>query len=284
MAYDGNVMITGASTGIGKATALYLDHLGFRVFATVRKQADAEALCAEASGRLAPVFMDVTDPESIFLAKQEITRSIGNAGLAGIVNNAGIAVLSPLEFIPLDLIKEVFEVNVFGMLAVTQTFLPLVRQARGRIINISSEAVLAVAPFHGIYSASKLAVNGFSDSLRRELKPFGVQVSVIIAGSIKTPIWEKTAGVSGRAARRQPPEANQLYGKAYDRVREFLLQMGQNGIEPEAVARAITHALTAKRPKHYYLIGRDAHLFNLLDIFVPEAFKDWVTFKYMGIE
>jgi short-subunit dehydrogenase len=190
------------------------------------------------------------------------------------VNNAGIGFLSPLEFVPLDSLSWLFEVNVFGLLAVTQAFLPLVRQARGRIVNISSEAVLAVAPFHGPYSASKLAVNGFSTALRRELKPFGIQVSVIIAGSINTPIWEKAAEMSDQVVRHQSPEADELYGKRYNKVREFLLEMGRKGIEPQAVVCAITHALTTKRAKHYYLVGRDAHLFNLLNFILPEAFQD----------
>jgi NAD(P)-dependent dehydrogenase (short-subunit alcohol dehydrogenase family) len=157
-----------------------------------------------------------------------------------------------------------------------------VRQARGRIVNVSSEAVLAVAPFHGPYSASKLAVNGFSDALRRELKPLGVQVSVIIAGSINTPIWEKGAELSDQVARRQPPEASELYGKPYNKVREFFMQMGRRGIAPQAVARAIAHALTAKRAKHYYLVGRDAHFFNFLKTTIPGALQDWIGRRILG--
>jgi len=280
----GNVIITGASTGIGKASALHLDRLGFRVFASVRKESDAEALCAQASERLTPIFLDVTNPDSIFKAKQEIYRSVGEAGILGIVNNAGVAFLSPLEFVQLDSLRWLFEVNVFGLLTITQAFLPLVRQARGRIVNISSEAVLAVAPFHGPYSASKLAVNGISEALRRELKPLGVQVSVIIAGSINTPIWEKGAEMSEQVTRRQPPEANELYGKPYNKVREFFMQMGRRGIAPDAVARVIAHALVSKRAKHYYLVGRDAHIFNLMKIIVPEPLHDWISLRIMGIE
>jgi NAD(P)-dependent dehydrogenase (short-subunit alcohol dehydrogenase family) len=284
MAALANVLITGASTGIGKATVLHLDRLGFRVFASVRKESDADALRAQASERLTPIFLDVTDPESIFKARQEICRSVGDAGLSGIVNNAGVAFLSPLEFVPLDSLRWLFEVNVFGLLAVTQAFLPLVRQAHGRIVNVSSEAVLTVAPFHGPYSASKLAVSGFSDALRRELKPLEVQVSVIIAGSINTPIWEKGAELSDQVARRQPPEADVLYGKPYHKVREFFMEMGQRGIAPVAVVRAITHALTAKRAKHYYLVGRDAHVFNLMKTMIPEAWQDWIGRRILGDE
>lgn len=284
MAYHGNVVITGASTGIGKATALHLDQLGFRVFASVRKESDAESLRAEASDRLKPIFLDVTDAESILNAKQEVSKFIGNAGLSGIVNNAGVAYLLPLEFVSQDSLRWLFEVNLFGLLAVTQAFLPQVRQARGRIINVSSEAVLALSPFQGPYTASKLAVNGLSDTLRRELRPFGIQVSVIIAGNIKTPIWDKSAELSDQLLHKQSPEINELYGKSYTRVLKYFIQMGQNGIAPQAVADAITHALTAKRAKHNYLIGSDARLLNLMKTFVPEIFHDWISRQILGWE
>ncbi len=283
MAINGNVLITGTSTGIGKATALHLDRLGYRVFACVRKQSDADKLCAEGSDRLVPILVDVTDPSTILKAKQDISRSIGDAGLWGIVNNAGVGFLSPLEFVPLDSLRWLFEVNVFGLLAVTQAFLPLIRQARGRIINVSSGAVFAIAPFLGSYSASKLAVNGFSVALRRELRSMGIQVSVVIAGSINTPIWEKAAGVSDQVARQQPPEAEELYGKPYKKVHEFFLQTGRKGVAPQAVALAITKALTAKRAKYYYLVGLDAHFINLLNSFLPEPFQDWVSSRFLGV-
>ncbi len=283
MATLGNVLITGTSTGIGKTTALHLDRLGFRVFASVRKKSDADVLCAEASERLTPVLMDVADPESISKAKLEICRSVGDSGLQGLVNNAGVAFLSPLEFVPLDSLRWLFEVNVFGLLAVTQAFLPLLRQARGRIVNISSEAVLSVAPFHGPYSAAKLAVNGFSEALRRELKPLGVQVSVIVAGSIATPIWDKANELSDQVARGQPREANELYGKPYNTVREWMMTTGRRGIAPEIPARAVAHALTAKRAKHYYLVGTDAQLLNLLKMIPPGAFADWLSSRVLGI-
>ena len=162
MTFLGNLLVTGTSTGVGKTTALHLDRLGFRVFASVRKESDADALRAEASGQLTPVLLDVTEPGSIFQAQQEINSAVGDAGLLGIVNNAGIVFMSPLEFPSVDDVRRLFDVNVFGTLAVTQAFLPLVRQARGRIVNVSSAASLFTLPFHGAYSASKLAVDGFS--------------------------------------------------------------------------------------------------------------------------
>jgi NAD(P)-dependent dehydrogenase (short-subunit alcohol dehydrogenase family) len=228
--------------------------------------------------------MDVTDAKAVAYAKELVSRSVGQAGLAGLVNNAGVGFSLPLEFVPLDALRGLFEVNVLGMVGVTQAFLPLVRQARGRIVNVSSLASIAVAPFHGPYSASKLAVNGFSRALRMEMKPFGVQVSVVMPGTIDTPIWQKGAEWSEQFMRSQSPLLNQLYGKAFGRLRQYFMDMGRRGIPPEMVARAIAHALTAKRAKHYYLIGREAQLFSLLVSIVPERFHDWVTLRTIGIE
>jgi NAD(P)-dependent dehydrogenase (short-subunit alcohol dehydrogenase family) len=277
MGYSGNILITGTSTGIGKVTALYLDRLGFRVFASVRKESDADALREKATNQLTPIIIDVTKIESIHKAKQDIIRLVGDTGLSGIVNNAGVSFLAPLEFAPLETIHWLFDVNVFGLLAVTQVFLPLVRQVKGRIINISSEATISVAPFHGPYSASKLAIQGFSDALRRELKPFGVNVSVIIPGSIGTPMWEKD--VPDQVNRQQPQDATELYGKQFNKLREFFERLKRHGISPDIVARTIATALTAKRPKHYYFVGSDAHVLKLLQTTIPEPFQDWISFQ-----
>ncbi|HUV27575.1 MAG TPA: SDR family oxidoreductase, partial [Anaerolineales bacterium] len=186
----GAVLITGTSTGIGRAAALQLDQLGYQVFATVRKEQDADSLRSQASKRLTPLMMDVTDEASISQAADLVSQMVGEAGLAGLVNNAAIGFTSPLEFVPLDDLRWLFEVNFFGQLAVTQKLLPLLRQAQGRIVNISSTASSVVAPFHGPYSSSKLALNGLTDALRLELKPLGVQVCLILYGSVKTPIWD----------------------------------------------------------------------------------------------
>ncbi len=284
MLTDASVLITGTSTGIGKATALHLDKLGVRVFACVRKASDGDALCAEASERLTPICMDVTDARAIAHAKELVSSYVGQAGLAGLVNNAGVGFSLPLEFVPLDALRDLFEVNVFGLVAVTQAFLPLVRQARGRIVNVSSLASIAVAPFHGPYSASKFAVNAFSRSLRMEMRPFGVQVSVVLPGTIDTPIWQKGAEWSDQAKRDQAALLEPLYGKAFGKFRQYFADMGRRGIPPEEVARAVTHALTAKRAKHYYLIGREAQLFSLLASIVPERFHDWAILRTIGIE
>lgn len=284
MVSDRSVLITGSSTGIGKATALYLDRLGFRVFAGVRKTSDGDALCAHASELLTPLLMDVTDAGAIAQAKEVVSSAVGEGGLSGLVNNAGIAFQSPVEFIPLDDLRALFEVNVFGMLAVTQAFLPLVRQARGRIVNISSTAEIVVAPFHGPYCASKLAVGGFSRALRMELRPFGVQVSVVQPGTIDTPIWQKAGALTEQAQRKQASRLDPLYGKAFGKLRQYFASMARAGISPEEVARAVAHALTAKHARHYYLVGRDARLFSILQALVPERLHDPIILRSIGIE
>lgn len=285
MASIGNVVITGCSTGIGKATALYLDRLGYRVFGSVRRKSDVQALCAASSDRFTPILLDVANPESICRAEAEVHRAVGEDGLQGLVNNAGVAFHSPLEFAPLEALRELFEVNVFGLLAVTQTFLPLVRQARGRIVNVSSQSTLVSVPFHGPYTASKIGVNVLSDALRLELQPFGVQVSTIIAGSMNTPIWERSHELTSEAMRRQPPEADALYGQRLEKFRGFMAAMGGRGIDPQSVARAVAHALTAKRAKHSYWVAVDLNvrLYYLFRDIMPEPLQDWLVLRTIGL-
>lgn len=275
----GTVVVTGASTGIGRATALQLDQLGFKVFATVRNERDAQALHSASSENLIPVLMDVTDPASIISAKEQVGYAVGDEGLAGLVNNAGIAFQAPLEFVPLDKLRWLFDVNVFGLLAVTQAFLPLLRQRRGRIVDVSSSATLFVVPFHGPYSASKLAVNGLSDALRLELKPFGVQVSVLICGNMKTPIWEKAGQFSDQVAEGFPPQAMELYGQPYRKLREYFVRLGKAGISPETVARQVAHALTARRAKNTYFVGPDAVLHNIVNKIAYGRLRDWLVYR-----
>ena len=279
----GAVLITGTSTGIGRTTALYLDKLGFEVFAAVRKERDANMLSAEGSERLKPILLDVTDEATIALARDKVCRAVGDRGLAGLVNNAGIGFISPLEFVPLDELRGLFEVNLFGLLAVTQAFLPMLRKARGRIVNISSTSSIMVAPFHGPYSASKLGLNGLSDALRLELRPLGVQVSVVVCGSVKTPIWEKGGGLAERITKHYPPEAWELYGSRYKRLRDYFTRMGQAGVPPETASRAIAHALTARRARNTYLVGPDARLFNIADKLLYGRLRDWVTLRVIGL-
>ena len=186
----GAVVITGASTGIGHASALHLASLGFKVFAGVRRDEDADRLRAVANGSIEPVHIDVTDQASIDAAAGRVREATGGS-IAGLVNNAGIAVPGPLEHLPVDEFRRQLEVNVTGQVAVTQAFLPMLRPSRGRIVNIGSIGGRVAAPMLGPYAASKHAMEGLTDSLRRELRPSGIEVSIIRPGPIATEIWER---------------------------------------------------------------------------------------------
>jgi len=277
------ILITGTSSGIGRATALELDRMGYQVLASVRRQADAEALQAQASPNLVPITLEVTESQSISRAKEKTGQIVGQAGLAGLVNNAGYGFTSPLEFVPLDQLRQLFEVNFFGLLAVTQAFLPLLRLAKGRLVNISSTATLNVAPFHGPYSCSKLGVNGISDALRRELRPFGIEVSNVICGSMRTAIWERGARLSNAIREAEPAAALELYGERWQTLGRFMQKIGAEGKPPELAAKAIIHALTARRPKVTYYVGQDARLYKIARELLPDRLYDWLTLKTIGI-
>ncbi len=251
----------------------------------MRRERDAQALRAEASEQLTPILMDVTDRESIAAAERQVRQAVGEGGLRGLVNNAGVGFLSSLEFASLDELRRLFEVNFFGVLAVTQAFLPLLRQGRGRILHISSESVLVHAAFHGPYTTAKLALDGLGDALRLELKPFGVQVASIICGSVNTPIWERSRELSETIWERQPPEAEALYGERLRRFRDFMSALGRRGIEPEAVARVIARALTARRARHSYWLGIDlnARLYYWLKDLIPEPLREWLILHDTGV-
>ena len=188
----GAVVVTGASSGIGRATALHLDRQGYKVFAGVRKQADAESLEKEGSERLTPVTIDVAEQDSIEAAHMEVQDAVADRGLAGLVNNAGIATAGPVEHLPVDEFQKVIDVNLVGQYAVTQAFLPLLRRGDGTIVFITSIGGRVASPFFSPYNAAKFGLEGMADSLRRELKPWkGMDVVVVEPGSIATPIWEK---------------------------------------------------------------------------------------------
>jgi len=283
MSRENTVVITGASTGIGEACALHLDALGFRVFAGVRKQADGEALKGRASARLAPVSLDVTDERSIAAAVETVARSAGDTGLAGLVNNAGIAVAGMLEFMPLAALRNQLEVNVLGPIAVTQAFLPLLRKARGRVVNIGSNSGLLSTPFLGAYCASKFALEALTDALRGELRPWGIQVSIVEPGNIQTPIWEKSSAAAKQLLDGLPQQAHELYGAAIEAVGKTAEKSAASAIPAAAVARAVTHALTAKRPKTRYRVGTDATVQALLARYVPDRMRDALIARFMGI-
>jgi NAD(P)-dependent dehydrogenase (short-subunit alcohol dehydrogenase family) len=277
------VVITGASTGIGQACALLLDQLGFVVFAGVRQDMDAQILKQKASQRLVPIFLDVTDVESIASAVETLTNAVGGDGILGLVNNAGIAVPGPLELLSIAEFQQQMQVNVTGQLAVTQAFLGLLRQGRGRIVNMGSISGRSPTPFLGAYNASKFALEALNDVMRMELRPWGISVSIIEPGAIATPIWEKSLTQSDVAQQNLPQSAQNLYGHAMNAVRKRMQILASKGISADIVAQAVVHALTAKKPRTRYLVGQDAKIAAVLKHILPDKVHDLIILYSMGL-
>jgi NAD(P)-dependent dehydrogenase (short-subunit alcohol dehydrogenase family) len=255
---DGRVaVISGCSTGIGRASALRLDAAGWRVFAGVRKQEDAESLAAEASGRLTPLILDITDSASIDLARERLERE-APGGAHGLVNNAGVAVTGPLEFVPLEDFRRQLEVNLTGHLAMTQAVVPSLRKVSGRVVNVTSIGGIVATPFFGPYCASKFGLEALSDCLRVELRPWGIETVAIEPGSIATEIWKSGAKLFDDMRDRIPPQALQLYAKAMEATARASAETGARGIPAERAAEVVEKALTVRRPRARYLVGRDA--------------------------
>ncbi|WP_018465211.1 SDR family NAD(P)-dependent oxidoreductase [Calidithermus timidus] len=266
------ILITGASSGIGESCALYLAEKGHMVWAGVRRLEDGERLAHQAKGLLHPVLLDVTEGESIARAARVIREQASR--LDGLVNNAGIAVAGPLEFLPLEELRRQLEVNVIGQVAVTQAVLGMLRQGRGRIVNMSSISGRIAAPLFGPYSASKFALEAISDSLRRELKAWGIEVSVIEPGSIQTPIWSKGVSRGRQLLEKLPPEAKALYGRAIEGQIRYVESVDGRSLPPIEVARAVEHALTTPRPRTRYVVGRGARIGLLFARFLPDRLLD----------
>jgi NAD(P)-dependent dehydrogenase (short-subunit alcohol dehydrogenase family) len=275
-------LVTGASSGIGRATALLLDRSGFHVFAGVRRSEHGEALRQQASERLTPILLDVTDPRSIEAAARSVADTLGGRGLAGLVNNAGIDIAGPLETSSVAEVRLQFEVNVFGLLAVSQAFLPLLRQTPGRIVNIGSVLGRLAIPFMGAYSASKFALEGLTDALRIELLPWGIHVSLIEPGPVATPLWSKTHLLAGMNEERGVA-AGKLYATANAAAQAAFTKFGQSGISPDKVAAKVFEALTAPNPKPRYLVGRDAKALSWLASLVPDRIRDKMLMKQFGL-
>jgi NAD(P)-dependent dehydrogenase (short-subunit alcohol dehydrogenase family) len=278
---NGGVVVTGASTGIGNACALHLDRLGFRVFAGVRREEDAERLRGSASERLTPVTIDVTDVESIRAAADGVATALAAEPLAGLVNNAGIAVSGPVEYLPIAEIRKQLEVNFVGQVAVTQAFLPLLRRSRGRIVNIGSVGGEVALPFLSPYAASKHAIEGFSDSLRREVEPLGVKVAVVRPGAVQSSIWERGNAAADELLSNIPPEALEVYGDAVRGVRAAADQRAQDAIPAQAVADVVEHALTSEKPKTRYVVGRTGKVMVALERWLPDRAFDRVIARAM---
>lgn len=273
------VLVTGASTGIGEGCAVFLANKGHRVYAGVRRDADAERL-RQRSPNLVPVFCDVTDDAQIAAVAKQIEA--GSTLLHGLVNNAGIARGGPLEYLPTSEWREQIEVNVIGQIAATKAMLPLLRNGGGRVVFIGSIGGRVATPLMGPYNASKFAIEAIGESLRHELRPWGLWVSVVEPGAIKTAIWQKGRDTADRLERELPPEGRERYGAHIEAIRKGIDMQERQGVGPEAVARAVEHALFARRPRTRYLVGRDAKIQSALVRLLPDRAREAIVRRFAG--
>ncbi|MGI9084163.1 MAG: SDR family NAD(P)-dependent oxidoreductase [Aeromicrobium sp.] len=273
------VLVTGASTGIGRAIVERLARGGTHVFAAVR-----DLSTVDEHPRLTPVRLDVTSDQEAREAADTVRDALGSMRLRGVVNNAGIGIGGPLEFVDLDEVRRQFEVNLVGQIAVVQAFLPILRE-RGpsdpRILFTSSIGGRVASPFIGPYAASKHALNGMAESLRRELLPWGFRVSVLAPATVNTPIWEKARSEVVEVIDGLPPRGVELYGDAIRSMQSIVAGANDAGIEPSVVAGAAHHALFARRPKAEYLIGREAKMMATASNLVPYRAFDRLVLRYM---
>jgi NAD(P)-dependent dehydrogenase (short-subunit alcohol dehydrogenase family) len=277
-----SVVITGASTGIGWATAKLLLDRGFRVFGSVRKPADADRLRSEFGANFTPLLFDVTDEAAVLAAAREVRAALAGETLTGLVNNAGIAVAGPVLELPADQFRLQMEVNVIGPIIATQAFGPLLgsdptlKGRKGRIVMISSVAGKNGNPLASAYSASKHAIEGLSESLRREMMLFGIDVIIVAPGAVKTPIWSKADEVDISGYRNSP------FFPALENVRKFMTQLGETGLPAEKIAEVIATALTSAAPKVRYQISPDP-MRHLMMAVLPKRMIDRVIAKRLGL-
>jgi NAD(P)-dependent dehydrogenase (short-subunit alcohol dehydrogenase family) len=277
-----SVVVTGASTGIGWATAKLLLDKGFRVFGSVRKQADADRLKSEFGSNFIPLLFDVTDKAAVLAAAREVRAALSGETLAGLVNNAGIAVAGPVLELAVDEFRRQLDVNVIGPIISTQAFGPLLgsdaslKGSKGRIVMISSVAGKNGNPFTPAYSASKHAIEGLSESLRRELMLFGIDVIIVAPGAVKTPIWSKAEEVDFS------PYENSPYFSALQKVRAFTLNLGTIGLPAEKIAEAVYTALSSAHPKVRYQITPDP-MRHLVTSILPKRMVDKIIAKRLGL-
>jgi len=278
-----SVVITGSSTGIGRACALTLDRNGFRVFAGVRKDADGDALRAAASKSLTPVHIDVTDAASIQAMADEVKADVGEAGLHGLVNNAGTTLSCPIEYLPLDGFRRQLEVNLVGPLAVTQALLPLLLRGRGRIVNVTSAAGKAGVPLMASYVAAKHGLEGLSDVLRLELGPLGVRVAVIEPGFVSTAMREKLEHETAETIRALPEQGRRRYGGQLTAVAESISTHAAHGSHPDVVAADVLHAMTSAKPRTRYPSGAGAKRMLFMRRILPDRRFDRIILRAGGL-
>lgn len=278
-----NVVITGVSTGIGYACVKALLSRDFRVYGSVRNQMDAERLQRDFGDRFVPLLFDVTDEETVQAAAVKVNEGLGARTLDGLVNNAGIEVAGPLAYLPTDQFRRQLEVNLVGPFIVTKAFLPLLgadpsrKGNPGRILNISSASGRIAAPFTGAYSASKFGLEGFSESLRRELVLFGIDVVIIGPGAVVTPIWQKSdTGLTERF--RETP-----YVAALAKFELFAAKEGSSGYAADVIGRAVCHALTTAKPRVRYAVVPNRLTNWIIPQLLPKRILDTLVARFMGI-
>lgn len=283
-ALDRAIVVTGASTGIGRAAVAKAAASGAHVFAGVRKKADADSLKQQFGDTVTPLIFDVTDQPAVLAAAAKVAKALGKRRLAGLVNNAGMAVPGPLLHLTTDELRSQMEVNFIGAHNVTQAFLPLLgadpaRTGKpGRIVMVSSIGGETAMPFIGAYAASKHALEGYSESLRRELMLFGIDVVIIAPGAVATPIWDK---VDDEAL---APYSASLYRPMLEKVRDYMLASGAKGLPPSAVGDLIWRALTSPRPKTRYRIMRGEFLQMTLPKMLPKRMVDSAIARRLGLQ
>lgn len=277
------VVITGASTGIGRSTAEHLAKAGWQVFAGIRKEKDGAALIA-ADDRIKPILLDVTKAEHVDAAVETVRAALAGQKLGGLVNNAGIANMGPLAIQPLDQFQAHFEVNVFGLLRATQAFAPLLGMDEslsgesGRIVNITSVGGRLASPFLGAYTATKHAVESMTDSLRRELVIFGIDAIAVGPGAVKTPIWDKA-----EESNSSNPYSNSPWSEPIEKFSETMLEGGRTGLDPEVIARTIETALTEAKPKARYAPVPNKLTNFTLPMLLPKRTVDGFFQKRFGL-
>lgn len=272
------ILITGASSGIGKACAFHLEKLGFIIYAGVRKEKDFNFYKSYKPSKILPIFLDVRKSEDILNAFNNIASS--GLELYALVNNAGISIGGPIELLPMHQVEELISINIIGVLRVTKVFIPLLRKSRGRIINIGSIAGRISVPGLCAYSSSKSALIGFSNSMRLELQRFGIAVSLIEPGIINTPIWEKGLNLANKSINQISKELIEIYKP----IIYFLQRIATTPFKADVkkVAVIVAKAITSKRPRRRYLVGIDAKLLTFIDL-LPRSVSDWSTIKLLDI-
>lgn len=270
------VLITGAGSGIGEACAKRLSGMGWRVFAGVLDEGQRAHLEQTLPG-VTPFLFDISEPPAIAAAVEKLNAELGDSGLAGLVNNAGIGIMGPLEYVPLERLRRQLEVNLIAHVAVTQAMLPLVRKATGRIVNIASMAGRLSVPLLGPYTISKHGMEAVSDTLRIELAPWKLHVACIEPGLVDTPILASSRTAAETALASMPEEGKQRYRRFFEALRHNT-RLNRRAQPPDVVARAVAHALTARRPKTRYVVGGRRRTLLLVSR-LPDRLRDWALLK-----